>query len=333
MANFNSKYFNSEVFLKYKDTIIDPVKDNLLESGVLYGDLELAVALADQVGGNYITRPMKGLLDGTPDNYDGSTDINSSALNTFSQGIVVIGRAKGFKEKDFTYSITGKDFMLDIAEQVAHYWNKVNQDIMLSILKGIFATALSSQSIAKTEVGAGDILDAVYDTCGDREEHFKVIFMHSHIAKELAKTQLIDYVKYTDSNGITRNTNIATWEGRLVIVNDKCPKVVNEKESSKHDYTCYVLGERAFCFQELPVLVQAEMARDPATNGGEETLYSRERVICQPFGISFKSGAMASLSPTTQELENGDSWELVKDPNGNTTELKTIPFAKIVYTL
>ena len=98
---------------------------------------------------------------------------------------------------------------------------------MLSILKGIFAVALADSVVEKTEVGAGDIIDAVRSVGGDNADLFKVIFMHSTIAGKLEKAQLLEFAKYTDPQGIERKTNIAYWGSRLVIVNDLCPVIAN----------------------------------------------------------------------------------------------------------
>ena len=71
---------------------------------------------------------MRGLLDGDAVNYDGQTDITATSTKTFEQGVVVVGRAKAWVEKDFSYDITGGvDFMQNIAEQVGEYWDGVDQ--------------------------------------------------------------------------------------------------------------------------------------------------------------------------------------------------------------
>jgi hypothetical protein len=53
------------------------------------------------------------------------------------------------------------------------------------------------------------------------------------------------------------------------------------------------------------------MARDPKTNGGQDTLYTRQRKVFSPKGISYEKKVQASLSPTDAELANGANWDLV----------------------
>jgi hypothetical protein len=99
------------------------------------------------------------------------------------------------------------------------------------------------------------------------------------------------------------------------------------------EYTTYVLGDGAIEYTDCGAKVPYEVDRDPARNGGEDTLYSRQRKSFAPYGISFTKASMASLSPTDSELENGANWELVNDNASGTKEYishKAIPIARII---
>ena len=54
MALFDSKLFNGEVFQKYVDRLPNPNKTELINSRAIRPRPELASAMADQTGGNYI---------------------------------------------------------------------------------------------------------------------------------------------------------------------------------------------------------------------------------------------------------------------------------------
>ena len=330
MKQFDLKNWNGEVFLAYTRAVADPVKTSLIEAGVFYEDEEIALKFPAQVGGNYAIRPITGLLSGDAIDLDGTTDIDDGTLNTYSQGIVAIEMGKAFTEKDFTFSRTGKDFMFEVAEQLARYWQKQDQKKLLSVLKGIFATALASSVIAKNAVASTDIIDAVRGIGGDNADIYKVVFMHSEIAKRLEATEKLTYALYNDANGMQRQSNIAYWNGRLVIVNDQCPVVDNG--DSTYTYRTYFLGERAFARGELAVLVPVEMERNAKTNGGQTSLVSRHKFYLAPEGVSFKSSAVANKI-TNALLENGSSWEIVNDGNGHSVDPKNIPFCAIDYTL
>ena len=135
MGLFDAKLFNSEVFQKYTERVPNVHLNELIKSGAIVARPDLAGAMADQVGGNFLTTPLKGLIGGTPLNYDGSTNITSDGTQTYSHSRVVVGRAKAWTEKDFSYDITGGvDFMQNVAEQVAGYWDEQDQKEIINIL-------------------------------------------------------------------------------------------------------------------------------------------------------------------------------------------------------
>lgn len=104
--------------------------------------------------------------------------------------------------------------------------------------------------------------------------------------------------------------------------------VGNEYVVLDTQYVTYVFGEGAFKFADLGAKVPYEMSRDPKTNGGEDTLYSRRRMCFAPYGISFTKKSVATLSPTDAELANGANWKLVD--NGKTSgSRKTIDHREI----
>ncbi len=100
------------------------------------------------------------------------------------------------------------------------------------------------------------------------------------------------------------------------------------------EYTSYVLGEGSINFEDLGAKVPYEMARDPKTNGGQDTLYTRQRKVFAPKCISYEKTSQATLSPTDAELSDGANWALVH--SGEATESqrsyinhKVIPIARI----
>ena len=92
MPQFDSKTFNAEVFGKYLERVPRVKQDKLLEAGVLRPRRALRALLGDHAGGNYITVPMLGLIDGEPLNYDGETDLTAVSTRTYAQSMVVVGR-------------------------------------------------------------------------------------------------------------------------------------------------------------------------------------------------------------------------------------------------
>lgn len=330
---FDSKSFNPEAFGSYVDTLPQPNKNELVKSRVIVANAEIKNLLSSQTGSYYTTRPIYGRIGGDALNYDGQTDITATNMDTYEQSIVAIGRAKAWTEKDFSFEITaGVDFMSEVAKQVASYWDDIDTGLIMSILKGIFAMTgeknlefvnghtFDITDEVDNEIGATTLNSAVQKASGDKRAKFTMAFMHSAVATNLENQNLLEFLKYTDANGVQRPLPLATWNGRLVIVDDGMPVEVTE-DSTK--YTTYVFGDGAIDFADLGAKVPYEMGRDAAKNGGEDTLYSRRRMCYAPYGISYTKKSQATLSPTNAELEKGENWTLVHNGKSD-SELKTI---------
>lgn len=449
---FNAKQFNAEVFQQYMETIPNVKRSELIKSKAVVERKDLASVLVDQVGGNYISTPLLGLISGSEaTNYDGATNIVPKGTDTYLHSRIVVGRSNGWTEKDFSYDITGgEDFLENVAQQIAGYWEELDQETLIHILKGVFNmsdtegakfVASHSYDVSDTNnsqgvLGAMDgitLNTAMQRACGDNKSKFSLAIMHSVVATNLENLKILVYAKYSDENGMERDAAMATLNGRLVLIDDGMPvEIINATagvyevaiggtvaeedvitvagvtvtldstsgasknaaasavkdaidadavasaiystavsgakitltEKTDHygnvptvnitstagtialtiktqpvavaynKYTTFVLGNGAIEFTDCGAKVPYEMDRDPKTNGGEDTLYSRQRKCFAPYGISFTKASMATASPTDLELENGANWELVN--NGQTDSakkfinLKAIPIARII---
>lgn len=386
-AKFDAKSFNAEAF-KYKVGTVPNLKMNeIKKSTALAAAPDIRNVFANQDGTGYARIAMRGLLDGDAVNYDGKSDITATALKTFEQGVVVVGRAKAWVERDFSYDITGgQDFMDAVAAQIAEYKDGLDQSTILAILNGIFSMsgdAKSKEFVAKhtTEVDsamtATTLNTATNKACGANKKKFSLVFMHSDVSTGLENLNLIERLKYTDKDGITRSLELGTWNGKLVVVDDDLPAeqgyfdaasgtegavklVANSATPSAGEmkisdavpyfgsktlaandyvvpgtrYTTYALGKGAISYEDIGAKVPYEMARDPKTNGGQDTLYIRQRKCFAPFGISYEKASQASLSPTDAELKNGANWVLVHsgeaaESDRSYIDHKSVPIARI----
>lgn len=337
MAVFDYKNFNAEVFGKYLETVPRVKQNALLKAGILRGRPDLKQMLVDQTGGNFISVPMSGLIGGTALNYDGATNITATQLETFLQSMIVVGRAKAWQEKDFSFDITGHDFMADIAAQVANYWDDVDQITLLNILAGIFGVSTNSfasdhtldlTSATVKTVGAASLNDAIQKAAGANKSIFTCVIMHSIVATHLENQQLLDYVKYNDGNGMERDLSMATWNGRTVFVDDDVPV---DTTGTNPVYTTYVLGEGAFDYCDCGAAVPSEIYRDPTTAGGQNMLITRQRKLFAPRGFSFVQPSTAIVSPSDVQLATAARWTPVKDTAGTGYfDSKAMPFARIL---
>ena len=340
MALFDLKNFNGEVFAAYVEQTPNLNRNELLKSGAVVEKPQYAAMLPDQVGGNYITVPIKARIGGTADNYDGNTDITADTRATYTHGRIVVGRAHGWTEKDFASDITGEDF-LPAAGEVAEYWDDVDQATLLATLKGIFSMT-GAANLKFVEGHTNDISGAesankfdettlnntMQKALGDNKAKFSLAVMHSQVATNLENLKLLGHLKYTDENGVEKELTLCTLNGRLVLVDDNMP---TEDAGDYIKYTTYILGNGAIEYTNCGVKVPCEMARDAKVNGGEDTLYSRQRKVFAPYGISFKNTSI--ISPTDAQLADGANWTLA---NSNETgeakyfPIKAIPIARVI---
>ena len=137
---FDSKSFNPQAFGAYTERIPNLKRNELIKSKALKGNQDIKRTFSSQTGTVYAVLPMHGLIGGTAQNYDGETDLESEGTETFERGVVVIGRMKGWTERDFSEDVTGGvSFMDNVAAQVSDYKADLDQLTLTKILTGIFA--------------------------------------------------------------------------------------------------------------------------------------------------------------------------------------------------
>lgn len=386
MGKFDSKSFNEKAFKYSVDRVPNLKTNELKKSRALTGNEDIRKVFANEDGTAYARIAMRGLLEGDAVNYDGQTDITATSTKTFERGVVVVGRAKGFVEKDFSYDVTGgKDFMQNVAEQIADYKEGLDQDTILAVLKGIFSMTGAKNlefvnkhtTEVKGNIQATTLNTATNKACGANKKKFALVFMHSDVATNIENLNLLEHLKYTDKDGITRELDLGTWNGKLVVIDDDMPtkeveatyvktadkaivagKTYYTKSGTKYtavsnpvegsigdyyevsdeahtEYITYILGIGAIDFEDVGVKVPYEMDRNASKNGGQDTLYIRQRKVFAPFGISYEKKSQVSLSPTDKELEDGSNWDLVNSGEASEEDRsyinhKAIPIARII---
>lgn len=348
---FDKKIFNEEAFGKYVNTIPDTTKVELVNSGAITRSAEIENMFNGQVNSFYGIVPFFGKIGGESLNYDGVTDITANETDTFERGVVAYGRANAWTEKDFSFDASGINFMDNVAKQVVKYWAEDDQKTILSVLNGVFNMSTPKENKAlvdnhtfdvskvvdnKGKVKEDTLNNAIQKACGDNKGAFSLAIMHSAVATNLENLNLMERLKYTDSNGIQRELQLGTWNGKLVLIDDSMPaksvaKVGEGEEEipAGNEYTTYVLGNGAIEFGELSVATPYEMTRDAFKSGGETSLISRKRNYVAPYGISYLKTTQETLSPTNEELENGKNWSLINNGTKYISD-KSIPIVKIV---
>lgn len=333
--------FDEELFNQSWNDAPDPVRTAMLNSGALVEDSLIASMI--QNDGNFYSLPFYNVLGGDPDNYDGQTDINSAETSGDYQTGVVFGRAKGFTARNFVAELTGADPMGNITRNIATYWHKQDQSRLLQILGGVFGVTsasgnakkwhdnhivdLGSATATPYKIGITDLNDLATAALGDNKSLFSLAIMHSSVAKTLENMQVLEFWKQTDANGIQRPLGIASANGYTVIIDDGVPAVpVGGAGDNKAltRYTTYLLGGGVIRTANARVDVPSEVFRDPKTNGGQDTLYTRTRKTFHPNGFEFvKPSSGFTGSPTDAQLAAAANWAIKFDP-------KAIPMAEII---
>lgn len=349
-TRFDSKSFNPEAFGAYVNRIPNVTKNELAKSGAVGANEQARAALSNQTGSLYARVPYFGRISGaTSQNNDGNTDITSSSTTTYEQGFVVASRMDAWTERNFSKNITaGVDFMDNVAAQIADYKMDVKQAMILAILAGIYAMSTSGTTVkAKAakefvekhtfDISAGEgeaalvnattLNKAIQQACGDNKNIFKLVVMHSEVATNLENIKLLKYMTQTDADGIERELALATWNGRTVLIDDNMP--TTEAEDGTVTYTTYVLGQGAVVLDDIGDAVPYEMDRDPKVNGGQDTLYVRDRYICGVDGISFEKPASLTASASNADLSNGANWAVIND-GAKAIPHKAIAIARII---
>lgn len=340
--------FDEEIFLMNWKAALDPTKTAMIESGAVVQDAEVARLIAN--GSNTYTIPIYNVLSGSDDNYDGETNITVSAPDAHSQTGVVYGRAHAWKDQDFVHDFnSGANPTVQIASQVAKYWQKKRQNRLIGIMGGIFSIAddstdywdewqkhtlnicsASSSASDANMVSEATAAEAAQKAVGDNSNIFTMAIMHSKIALALSKLNLLQFRKYTDASGIERTVNIADYNGMTVIVDDGVPVSASASVTGGLEYTTYLFGAGAIRMASAPVKHPVETDRISLTAGGYDVLINRFRETLHPNGFSYTLPYVAGssgpkvVSPTDLQLGAYANWSLAGcDP-------KSIAMARII---
>lgn len=342
--------FDEELFYMQWLSQPDPVKLAMLNSGAIREDATIRRLISS--GSNFFTMPIYNVLDGKPDNYDGVTDIQMSEPDGTHQSGVVYGRAHSWKDRDFIHDFnSGADPMRQISGQVARFWQKQRQKLILMMLGGLFditAPAGSDSSysdkvnewknhvynIAATgasvtddnKMGPTTMGDAIQKAVGDNADIISLAWMHSRVAQNLAGLQLLEFRKYTDPQGIERQLKIADYNGITVVVDDDCPAEDSTAATGQKEYTTYALGMGSLLHAPAPVKTPVELGREQLKTGGYDFFVTRFRECYHPNGFSYTlptESGKPIISPTNEQLSAPANWSIVAPP-------KTIPLVKIV---
>jgi hypothetical protein len=153
--------------------------------------------------------------------------------------------------------ISGDDPLGTIVELVGSYWARIDEGLIVSSLKGIFAAAsmssnllaIHSETVAgqnvATRLNGSTFVDAVAKL-GDVGDRLTAVAMHSATEAALKKLDLISFIPASDGKSVLKQ-----FQGRSVVVDDDLPSRAGTTDGLV--YTTYLFGPGAFARGVVPL--------------------------------------------------------------------------------
>ena len=284
-------------------------KSALVRSGIAVADPRVGQLISGTPkGGNLIQMPFYNPLTGE-DEVFGEEAVGVEKISTGSEFATLLVRQKAWGDTDLSKVFGGSDPMAAIADLVADWWVIREQVMMMSILKGLFATggALKNHLLDVSTDGTDNTIgvDATLSAkqlMGDAADKLGVVFMHSATYTSLQKKQQI-----TTEYSSDLKVKIDYYLGYEVIVDDGMPVASGV-------YDTFFVGKGAFSRNDgMPQgLVGYETDRDKLT--ATNYLINRRALVLHPLGVSWKSDAtLEKKYANNTELATAANWNLVVD--------------------
>lgn len=321
-----------EVYLDYFYETCDD-KSILIQSGIVQRDTVMEAQVRKQAGGDTVYVPFWQKLSGDAEVINsgtGSTDseLTVDNLTADKDRAAVLFRGKAFGADDIVSLLSGADPMKAIADMEVAYWNDQEQDILINVLTGVFAsnaTNNSSDQISDISTADGDNAtddnligpDAIIDACqklGDMGDKLTAIACHSKPFSRLQKLNLIDFVPMGE-----QNIMVPYYMGKRVIVDDDCDSCDGATSGTR--YATYLFGEGAIARVELDCKVPVEVYRQALAS--QDVFIRRRAFILHPRGYQYQKSTISGDTPTNAELAESAQWT-------RKFQKKNIPLVKLV---
>lgn len=303
---------------KFSQYVIDrsTALNTLVSAGIASPDATVGQLINGQPeGGRFIQLPMWNPLEGEEDVF-GEQDVSVGDITTKEARATLLIRQRAWGSTDLAHVLGGADPMNATIQLIADWRNAREQQIYLSIMKGVFATdGALKEHVNDISAGTGEAAyisrESTLDTKQRLGDHYKalgMVFMHSATYTYLQKKELILRQPWVNPAGET--VEIETYMGYRVVVDDGMP-VANEV------YDTYFMGKNCFIRQDgTPQgFIGTETDRDKL--GAKNYLINRWCQIVHPRGLSWvNEGEYINPDhkyPANADLEVASNWKLVVD--------------------
>jgi hypothetical protein len=282
-----------------------------MQSGIIAPVAEFGELAGE--GGNIINMPF--WQDLTGDDEVLSATGGALGVNNITSALdlaVVLARGKAWGVNELAAHLSGDDPAGAIADLVAAFWARKQQQALISVLKAIFATsggALTATHLhninadataANRVISAPRSLDAI-QKMGDSKSKLSGVIMHSAVQNKLAQDNLIQTIRPTDGS-----PGFQTFLDKRVVVDDGVPVTTGV-------YDTYFFGQGAFGYAEVQNSKVTPVETDRDSLAGEDILITRRHYILHPRGVAY-TGAATGGGPTNAALETAGNWQRRYEP-------------------
>ena len=273
-----------------------------------------------------INMPFWDDLTGDPEPMDDEGETTPGKITANKDVARKMAWVKSYGANALSAMLSGDDPMRAIADLFAAYWSRQYQQMLLSVLDGVFASASMADKVhditaevdtGKQLISGRTFLDAI-QKMGDAKDLLTGVMIHSATETYLAKNDLIEYVE--ESQGKVR---IPYFMGKRVIVDDS---IAFDTETGASEAYLFGAGAIAWGNGSHPDIQQTETVRKGLSLAGEDILVNRRITILHPRGVKWTEASVAKTFPTFDELENGANWERVYEP-------KAIRIVKFIFKI
>ena len=226
-----------------------------------------------------------------------------------------LGFVKSFGANALAGLLSGDDPMRAIADLFGAYWNRKYQEVLLSILDGVFAASNMSGKVHDITGKTGDaalidgrtFLDA-NQLMGDAKDLLTGMMIHSATETYLAKNNLIEYIKESDAN-----PRVPYFMNKRVIVDDS---IAFDTVTGASEAYLFGAGAIAWGNGHHKDIQETEVVRKGLSLAGEDILVNRRLSILHPRGIKWVEPAdgLDKKFPSLTELATGANWNRVYEP-------------------
>lgn len=281
----------------------------LIECGIAVNDAEF-----DNLAGGpsrLINMPYWTDLTGGPEVMDDEGKTKPGRIGSDKDVARMQGWVKSYGANALAAVLSGDDPLKAIGDLFASYWSRVYQQLLLSVLDGVFASESMEDKVHDITgegnglIGAASFIDAL-QKMGDAKDLLTGVMIHSAVEAYLAKNDLIEYVKESE-----QKVRVPYFMEKRVIVDDA---MTFDTETGAAEAYLFGQGAIAWGNGSHPDIQEVETVREGLSLAGEDVLVNRRLSILHPRGVKWTEEKVDGVFPTPKELEDGDNWERVYEP-------------------